>query len=356
MDTPTMINSAPSHPRTSRRTFLRDAARLAAGLSVAGLQGWTDAFAAAPHGAAPGTAAAGTTRPIALIANSMSNTLTIADAASFEPLHTLPVGVEPHKFRLSQDGRSVYSCNTTSNEMIEIDLATLRSVRHIPILDPYNVIFSKDGQRLFKLAYRYTFVEVHDAQTFKRIRRLPTGRSPSHFALSPDGHWFVNSNQHSDTVSVIDTRSLAIAHVLPVDPFPAGVSTSPDGHYVFVSSGTAGTICVIATDEWRLVRRVQSGRDAHEHVMTRDGKYLFITNRGENTTSLFDVSAQRVIEKFGVPGGPDMPVLSADGRYLWVSGRYADITTVVDASSLKVVRSFRTGHSPHGIFLGSSRV
>ena len=167
----------------------------------------------------------------------MSDTLTIVDARTFEPISTMPVGREPHKFHLSQSGRSVYSCNTTSNEMIEIDLATLRRVRHIPILDPYNVTFSKDGRHLFKLAYRYTFVEVHDAKTFARVRRLETGSAPSHYALSPDGRWFVNSNQHANTVSVINTETLSVAHLLRVDPFPAGINISQDGRYMFVASG-----------------------------------------------------------------------------------------------------------------------
>jgi len=332
--------------RVSRRRVLRDAGVVLAA-ALAGTDAWEPAGALAA-GAGPG-------RPIALIANSMSNTLTVADARTFEPIAMMPVGREPHKFRLSQGGRTVYSCNTTSNEMIEIDLATLRRIRHIPILDPYNVTFTQDGRHLFKLAYRYTFVEVHDAATFRRVRRLQTGQSPSHFALSPDGRWFVNSNQLADTVSVIDTQTLGVAHLLPVDPFPAGITISHDGRYMFVASGHAGTISAFETERWRLVRRVPSGRDAHEMVVTRDGSHIFVTNRGENTTSLFDVRSQRVIEKFHVPGGPDMPMLSADGRHLWVSGRYADIATVVDARTLRVLRTFRTEHSPHGVFLGTTK-
>jgi YVTN family beta-propeller protein len=353
-----MHTSHPSRRLVNRRAFLREAGRLASGLAVAGASGWTAAFAAVPRdrppaGALdPGATADGTRRTIALLANSLSNTLTIVDARTFEPFRTMPVGREPHKFHLSLSGRTVYSCSTTSNEMIEIELATLRPLRHIPILDPYNVTFTGDGRHLFKLAYRYTFVEVHDARTFRRIRRLQTGSAPSHFALTPDGRWFINSNQHSNTVSVIDTSTLRVAHLLAIDPFPAGVSVSHDGHYVFVSSGTAGTICILETGEWRLVKRVHSGRDAHEHIMTRDGTHIFITNRGEDTTSVFDVAAQRVVEKFRVPGGPDMPMLSADGRHLWVSGRYGDIGTVVDARTLRIIRTFRTERSPHGVFLG----
>ena len=342
----------------NRRALLRGAAVLASELAVIAPSMWTGALAATQSGAdvqpsGSGRPDASGARPVALVANSLSNTLTIVDARTFEPFRTMPVGREPHKFHLSQGGRTVYSCNTMSNEMIEIDLATLRPVRRIPTLDPYNVTFTT-GRRLFALNYRYAFVDVHDARTFRRIRRLHTGQSPSHYALSPDGRWFVNSNQRANTVTVIDTDSLRVVRLISVDPFPAGVSISRDGRHMIVSSGHAGTLSVFATEDWRLIRRVHSGRDTHEHVATGNGAHIFVTNRGENTVSVFDVAAQRVIEKFHVPGGPDMPMLSADGRYLWVSGRYADIGTVIDARALRIVRTFRTQHSPHGVFLGTT--
>jgi YVTN family beta-propeller protein len=347
---PSSPNPLVDNRRMGRRTFLRDAALLGGGMALSSRP--VGALVTAAAEAAQAAADGGPGRPVALIANSLSDTLTIVDARSFEPFRTVRVGREPHKFRLSQSGRTVYSCNTTSDEMIEIDLADLRIVRHIPILDPYNVIFTKDGRHLYKLAYRYTFVEIHDAETFRRVRRLETGASPSHFALTPDGRWFVNSNQHANTVTVIDTQRMAIAHRLRVDAFPAGVAVSQDGRFAFVASGVRGTISVFATDGWRLVKRVPSGRDAHEMIMTRDGRHIFVTNRGENTTSLFDVAAQRVIEKFPVPGGPDMPMLSADQRHLWVSGRYGNTATVVDARTLRILGTFPTERSPHGVFLG----
>lgn len=326
----------------SRRAFLRWGSLAAAGLALG-------PSPMATHAAA--TALDPSARPFALIANSLGNTLTVADARTLEPLDTIKVGREPHKFRESLTGRSVYSCNVSSNEMIEIDLATLRPLRRIPILDPYNVTLTRDGRYLFKVAYRYTFVEVHDGHTFARIKRLETGRQPSHFALSPDGRWFVNANQHSDRVSVIDAQTLTVARLLNVDPLPAGVAISHDGRYMFVASGGAGTISVFGTDEWRLVKKVHSGGDAHEMVTTRDGRTIFVTNRRENTLSVFDVSRQEVVAKFPAPGGPDMPVLNTDGSQLWVSGRFGDTTTVVDTRTLRILTTFRTGRSPHGIYL-----
>ena len=352
-----------SRASISRRGFLRKVRLLAPGLLV-GMSAWPGrAFTAlrGSQGASVGLATrptpighVGSGRPIGLIANSLSNTLIVVDARSLEPFATIPVGREPHKFHLSQDRRTVYSCNTSSNEMIEIDLATLRIVRHIPILDPYNVTFTRDGRHLFKLAYRFAFVEVHDAQTFRRTKRLETGSSPSHFALTSDGGWFINSNQHADTVTVIDTRAMEVAQRLSVDPFPAGIAVSHDGRFAFVASGARGTISAFAIGEWRLTKRMYSGKDAHEMVMTRDGSRIFVTNRGEDTMSVFDVAAQRVVEKFRVPGGPDMPMLSPDEQHLWVSGRYANMATVVDARTLQILTTFRTGRSPHGIFLTGS--
>jgi len=66
----------------------------------------------------------------------MSDTLTVVDGRTLEPVSTIKVGREPHKFRQARAGGTVYSCNSSSNEMLEIDPANLRIVRRIPILDP----------------------------------------------------------------------------------------------------------------------------------------------------------------------------------------------------------------------------
>jgi YVTN family beta-propeller protein len=339
------VRARPRPPHITRRAFLREAG-LAAGLAALG---WST-------GIAPSAAEApAKTRLVALIANSLSDTLTLADGHTLEPFGTLRVGREPHKFHRSVGGASVYSCNTTSNEMIEIDLDTLRPIRHIPILDPYNITFTADGRYLYKVAYRYTCVEVHDARTFRRVKRLETGRQPSHFWLADARGWFINSNQHSNVVTVIDTRRIAVIQRLPVDPLPAGVALSQDTRYLFVASGGAGTISVFATDDWKLVRRIPSGKDAHEMVMTRDGRTIYVTNRGENTVSVFDVPQQRVVAKVRAPGGPDMPILSPDESRLWVSGRYGNSTTVVDTRTLRVLNTFPTERSPHGVFLAKTQ-
>jgi YVTN family beta-propeller protein len=303
----------------------------------------------------PKAAASAGARLVALIANSLGNTLTVVDPRALEPIGTLPVGREPHKFRQSLDGRTVFSCNTTSNELIELDLATLRPLRRIRITDPYNVAFTRDGRFLYTLAYRYSFVEVHDGRTFQRLTRIETGRSPSHFAFSPDGRWMANSNQHAHTVTVLDTDRMVLVRRLRVDPLPAGLQVSADGRYLFVASGGAGTISVFDTERWQLAKRLQSGRDAHEMAATRDGGTIFVTNRGENTITVFDVARQAVAARFPVAGGPDMPVLTPDGAQLWVSGRYADTASVVDVPSLRVLATFPTGKSPHGIYLGEAK-
>jgi DNA-binding beta-propeller fold protein YncE len=283
----------------------------------------------------------------------MSDTLTVVDGRTLEPVSTVKVGREPHKFRQARAGRTVYSCNSTGNEMLEIDPGSLRIVRRIPILDPYNVVFTRDGRYLYKVAYRHDFVEIHDGDTFKPLRRLHTGRQPSHMWFSPDQRWFVNSNQNANSVSVIDTERMVVARHIPVDPLPAGVEISRDGRYLFVACH-AGTIGVFTTDEWKLVRKVHSGKGAHEMAVTADGRTIYVTNRYEDTTSMFDVVEQRVVERFHTPGGPDMPVLSPREDQLWISGRFGDTTTVVDTRSLKILNTFRTGQSPHGIFIAGA--
>ena len=111
--------TAPRDRLLDRRTLLLQGGLAAAGLALGGAE---------PSAAAP-------RRAVALIANSLSNTLTLVDGDTLEPFGTLPVGHEPHKFRVPPGGRTVYSCNTTSNELIQIDLGTLRPPFDVNLVD-----------------------------------------------------------------------------------------------------------------------------------------------------------------------------------------------------------------------------
>ncbi len=88
----------------SRRAFLKWGSLTAAGLALGPSPMTTQAAGASLDPSA---------RPVALIANTLSNTLTVADAHTLEPVDTIKVGREPHKFRESLTGRSVYSCNVS---------------------------------------------------------------------------------------------------------------------------------------------------------------------------------------------------------------------------------------------------
>jgi YVTN family beta-propeller protein len=369
--------SVKSRDEVTRRAFLRTAGAAAASLWLTGCGnrarvGSPASPAAPPQAPTAATTSAGPTEvagavsptpiapaavppgipPLALIANSMSNTLTVVDPATLEPAGEIRVGREPHKFRRALNGRSVYSCNVTSNELIEIDLATKTIVARRPILDPYNVSFTPDRSRLYKVAYRYDFMEIHDAATLRPLKRIRTGRNPSHVWFSPDGKWFVNTNQRAHTVSVIDTATMALAHTLPVDPLPAGIVIPPDGRHMFVAC-TGGNIAIFDTSDWKLVRRVRSGRGAHEIALAGDGRTIYVTNRYENTVSRVDTREHRVVSKFPCPGGPDMPFLTADGSQLWVSGRFGNTATVIDTGTERILTTFPTGLSPHGVFVGA---
>src|SRR5437879_3651839 len=90
----------------TRRDFLRRG-----GLAIAGVAGaigplrpGTILSAGAPSGSA-GAVPDGERRPVALIDNSVGDTLTVADGQRLEPVSDSKEGRDPHQFRQSRDGR-----------------------------------------------------------------------------------------------------------------------------------------------------------------------------------------------------------------------------------------------------------
>ena len=302
---------------------------------------------------------AGIVRPPIFVLNSLDATVSVIDPRSNTELERIPVGKEPHHLYLTPDEKSLLVANALGDTLTFIDPVTAQVQRTLGgILDPYQLRFSPDMKWFVTLANRLDHADIYRwqpedaAQPLKLVKRISTGKTPSHLWIDSKSSVVYATMQDSDELVAIDLATQAVRWRVPTGKMPADVYLTADDKFVFV--GLTGDKFVevfdVSASPAKLVKRIETGEGAHAFRAMGDKRHIFVSNRVANTISLIDTQAMSVVAQLPAPGGPDCMDLMADGKTLLLSSRWARKLTYVDIESKQVIRQVAVGRSPHGVY------
>ncbi len=305
--------------------------------------------------------AAQATRGLApiFVLNSLDASVSVVDPLRFVEVQRIPTGKEPHHLYLSPDEKSLLVANALGDTLTFIDPLTAQVQRTVSgIADPYQLRFSPDMKWFVTLANRLDHVDIYRwqpadaAQPLKLVKRVATGKTPSHQWIDSKSTVIYATMQDSDELVAIDLASQAVRWRVPTGKLPADVYLTADDKTVFI--GLTGDRFVEAYDvssgPAKLLKRIPTGEGAHAFRAKGDKRHIFVSNRVANTISLIDTQTLQVVRELPGPGGPDCMELLADGRTLLVSSRWARKLSYVDIETGQVVRQVKVGRSPHGVW------
>jgi YVTN family beta-propeller protein len=151
----------------------------------------------------------------------------------------------------------VYAANRGTgpgpSNVVVFDARTRSIVTRIPVeVNPYQLVLTPDGKRLFVSNWASQSVSVIDTEINKVIRTLHVGINPNDMKLAADGRLFVACS-NDNTVHVIDTRTLQVIERLSttLTPFAPEGSTPDalaldDAHkLLYVANADNNSIAVI---------------------------------------------------------------------------------------------------------------
>jgi YVTN family beta-propeller protein len=321
----------------------------------ASLKGRLAAFLLSAATAAGATQAPAKAPSPILVLNSLDASVSVIDPTQWSETERISTGKEPHHLYLTPDERSVIVANSASDSLTFIDPRSAQVQRVVTgIVDPYHLRFSPDMKWFVTAGNRLNHVDIYswDGKDVKLVKRIATGKTPSHIWIDAKSTTAFVTMQDSDELVAVDLATQAIRWRVPTGPMPADVFgihqdktllvglTGSDGVQVFdVAGGTPRAVGIIPT-----------GKGAHAFRSMGDGKTVLVSNRVANTISRIDIATLKVIDTFNVPGGPDCMDVSADGKTLYVTSRWSKKLSVIDVASRQVVRQIKVGRSPHGVW------
>ncbi len=225
---------------------------------------------------------------LAFVANSdfhgdhpRTNVISVVHTPTMTTITHLPACDMPHGVKANHAGTLVYISCMNSDELLEVEVATLRIVRrartgaghdmkamagmdhgpgHAPShapgapatapapatsLDescaPTFVSVSPDDRTLYAACNHGNSLQVWDAATFTRQKEIGLGAGAYNVEPSADGRWVIVTNKKAQSFSLVDARTLTeVARVPTTKKIVHGVAYSPDGRYAFISQESIG--------------------------------------------------------------------------------------------------------------------
>ncbi|WP_431276787.1 YncE family protein [Variovorax ureilyticus] len=293
--------------------------------------------------------------PPVFVLNSLDATVSVIDPGSWTERVRIPTGKEPHHLYLTPDEQSLIVANSAGDSLTFLNPRTAEVQRVVyGIIDPYQLRFSPDMKWFVTAGNRLNHVDIYrwDGKEPKLVKRIPTGKTPSHIWIDPRSTTAYVTMQDTDELIAVDLATQTIRWRTPTGPMPADVFGIHDGKTLLVglTGGDGVQVFDVAGAEPKLVGKLATGKGAHAFRSAGDGRSVFISNRVANTISRIDIATLKVTDTYAVPGGPDCMDVSADGKTLYVTSRWAKKLTVVDLVGNKIVRQVNVGRSPHGVW------
>jgi YVTN family beta-propeller protein len=288
------------------------------------------------------------------VLNSLDANISVIDPRSWAVVKTIPTGKEPHHLYLTPDEKSVIVANAAADSLTFIDPRTAEVQRVVRnIIDPYHLRFSPDMKWLITVANRLNHIDLYrwDGQTPTLVKRLASGKTPSHIWIDSKSTTVYTTMQDSNELVAVDLATQSIKWRVPTGALPADVFGTPDDRHLLVANTGGFDVQVydITANPARLVKTLRTGEGAHAFRALGDGRHVWVSNRVADTISRIDYQRLEVVDEIKVPGGPDCMEVTPDGKLL-VSSRWVKRMTVVDTASGRIERQVKVGKSPHGVW------
>ncbi len=271
--------------------------------------------------------------------------------AELRPVITKRIADQLSELRLTPSGKHLIAIATESQELFELDAATLDVLgRHKLKGKPTEIDVSKSGAVAIASTETGT-VELLDLANGSR-HSTPIEGSPGELRFRGDGKLLLVANKRERSLTVLDVPALQVMADLQLAMAPDNLCFKPDGGQLFVSGKGMDAIAIVFPyDTLEVEQTILAGRDPG--VMACSGassanarNYLFVGNASGSDVSILDVDTRRTIGAVEVGQRPGYIAITPDDQYALVLNRESGDMSVIRIPAIRMNR----GHTGAALF------
>ncbi len=141
------------------------------------------------------------------------------------------------RIAVSNDDRTIYTCDWISNELVAIDAKT-NMVRHRTALPSacYGLAVTQDGRWLMASSYAAAKVAVLDTKTLTLAKTIDVPRQPQAILIRPDGKMAYVSNAGDKNVAAIRIADWTVDKIIPTGNWPDGLGWGGEPQFTLIGS------------------------------------------------------------------------------------------------------------------------
>jgi PQQ-dependent catabolism-associated beta-propeller protein len=295
----------------------------------------------------------------AYVSSEKDNSLTIVDLATLSVKGTIATCKRARHVQLTPDAKIMVAC-TDSSQADVIDPASAKSLRRIPLgKDPEAFDISPDGKTVYVSNEDEAELAFVEAATGRTLKTVKVGKEPEGVKVSADGATVYVTSEVASMVHVIDTASAKVLKNVKVGKRPRRMALTPDGKELWVTNELDASVTIVSTANHEVTGTLKfdvKGARAADITpvgiqMTRDGRRAFVALGRANHVAFIDVPGRKVTDQVLVGKRAWNVMLDkAEARLLVVNGLSDDIT-VVDVAAARALKSIPVGRVPYGVVI-----
>ena len=146
-----------------------------------------------------------------------------------------------------------------------------------------------------------TDVFVFDPDTMEQVGYIPNLPHNHGATVHADGTFYYFTNEHEQTVDVVNTRTFEVEHRIQLANGPHNLSASMRARKVYVAIIAEPLIQVIDMDSHEVIANIETGGGVHNTFVTPDGRYAVGGMIGASEIIAIDTETDEVLWEMSIP-------------------------------------------------------
>jgi YVTN family beta-propeller protein len=197
------------------------------------------------------------------VADWQAHQLLAFDTRTHALMWKLDLGKAPSGVAAHPDNKRVFVAERDDDQVAVIDIEKHKVIQRIKTQShPFALMIDKRGEKLYTLNVWSDSVTISDATSKGNGRLLSTvavGKAPYGCAESTDGQRVYVTNQHSETISVIDTQTLQVTQTLKGFEYPEGIVAQ--GNKVYAVNWMTDSVSVLDATKGTVLSEIAVGKN-----------------------------------------------------------------------------------------------